>query len=62
MGDVRWQEEVNDTCVKTVHVGTMGRGFTTLKITFYTTLHYTTTREMVVYDSDGVTGDHISHQ
>jgi hypothetical protein len=30
LGDVRGPEKVNDTCVETVHVGTMDRGFTLL--------------------------------
>jgi hypothetical protein len=30
MGDVQGPEKVNDTCVKTMHAGTMDRGFTLL--------------------------------
>jgi hypothetical protein len=30
MGDVQGPEKVNDTCVKTLHVGTMDRGFIVL--------------------------------
>jgi septal ring factor EnvC (AmiA/AmiB activator) len=32
MGDAQGPEKVNNTCVKTVHVGTMGRGFTVIVI------------------------------
>jgi hypothetical protein len=28
MGDVQGPEKVNDTCMKTMHAGTMDRGFT----------------------------------
>jgi hypothetical protein len=28
MGDVQGLEKMNDTCVNTMHVGTMARGFT----------------------------------
>jgi hypothetical protein len=28
MGNVQGPDEMNDTCVKTMHAGTMGRGFT----------------------------------
>jgi hypothetical protein len=31
MGDVQGPEKLNDTCVKTMHMGTMARGFTVLK-------------------------------
>jgi len=31
MGDVQGPEKVNNTCVKTMHVGMMGRGFTVYK-------------------------------
>jgi len=30
MGNIQGPENVNKTCVKTVHVGTMDRGFTVL--------------------------------
>jgi hypothetical protein len=30
MGNVQGPEKVNDTCLKTMHVGTMDRGFTVL--------------------------------
>jgi hypothetical protein len=30
MGDVKGQEKVNNTCVKTMHAGKMDRGFTVL--------------------------------
>jgi hypothetical protein len=40
MGSVQLSEKVNDTCMKTVHAGTMDRDFTVLKMTFLTTLHH----------------------
>jgi riboflavin synthase len=34
MGDVQGSEKLDDTCVKTMHVGMMGRGFTVVTSTF----------------------------
>jgi hypothetical protein len=31
-GDVQGPQKVNNTCMKTTHVGTMDRGFTALQI------------------------------
>jgi len=38
MGDVLRPEKITDTCGKTMHTGTMDRGFSVLKIT---SPHYT---------------------